>query len=285
MQQGECLMKFKHMFAELLSILLIFTSCSTEQGEANKETETINITTASTNAYIGINRAADTFTSANTKIYSPNIQELAHIYTVSILEKLEHSKGKFDFMPVSMNSDNMIELQSILILLDIDFDGIPELFAGCSSTIGAATYEVFKSDGSSMGEAFCCSGLDMRVNINGVIYVFSGRNPYPGWVKLVDGLPSIYLTDFINKDGKNDVDLTTAEGEKKILNDLSLDEVKEVYTEYLGVDYDELYNQNYSDDIKIDGYLRVPDPENYTEEDIYNCLVKLLAQYEELKVQ
>ena len=44
--------------------------------------------------------------------------------------------------------------------------------------------------------------------------------------------------------------------------------------------YDSLQPIDLENNRYISVYLRVPDPENYTEEDIYDCLLGLLQEYE-----
>lgn len=82
-------------------------------------------------------------------------------------------------------------LNTCLSFLDIDFDGIPELFAGCNGIIGSGTKDVFKPDGTKFASDFtCASALGCGCIVDNVIYMPTGRNIPSGWYKLVDGTPS-----------------------------------------------------------------------------------------------
>lgn len=269
------LKKKKHFVVFLIS-LFVFTSCGNKDinkatiSETVSESTVISVTTSITESEIVLEISTD-------------MDKTAHIYTKSLMKKLENDK---DFGAVGKEPDDIIGMRgfnSVLYLIDIDFDGTPELFAGRVGTIGWGLYEVFKEDGSSMGNVYCSSMPESGVKANGYIYVFSGRNPYPGWVKLVSGFPSIHIMGFADFEGSgNDVQILDGSSEK-ILEGLTFEEYKALYPEYLGVDYDVLTEHNETSDyIFAEGYLRVPDPENYTEEDIYNCLAELLSEYEKI---
>ena len=65
------------------------------------------------------------------------------------------------------------------------------------------------------------------------------------------------------------------------LLDTNSDGAPELFQEYLGISAKELENSG-SDSISyVRACLSVPDPENYTKEDIYNCISELLAEYAE----
>ena len=60
----------------------------------------------------------------------------------------------------------------------------------------------------------------------------------------------------------------------------SEEEYQKLIEDSFGISYDSLQPIDLEYNRYISGYLRVPDPENYTEEDIYNCLLTLLQEYE-----
>ena len=60
----------------------------------------------------------------------------------------------------------------------------------------------------------------------------------------------------------------------------SEEEYQKLIEDSFGISYESLQPIDLEDNRYISGYLRVPDPENYTEEDIYNCLLGLLQEYE-----
>lgn len=292
----DILMKHKCLFLKILILFSILTACTTNQGNVYNKTITDSKTkvenTSSedlTENFAEIISNKPEIKSQTTVIiskmpenHSQSVRELSKIYAASIMDKLAaDSEDKYGFTPMNMEDD--MSLNSVLCLIDIDFDGLPELFAGRVGTIGEGSFEVFKPDGSSIGTVTCASGLGYGVQADGYIYVFSGRNPYPGWVKLVSGFPSIHIMGFADLEGSgNDVQILDGSSEK-ILEGLTFEEYKALYPEYLGVDYDALTEHNETSDyIFAEGYLRVPDPENYTEEDIYNCLAELLSEYEKI---
>ena len=223
--------------------------------------------------------------SVSGKNYSKVIHDLARIYTDKIMEKLADGSAEDGFAPIASGTDTSVgtqALNSVLYLADTEFDGIPELFAGVSGTVGAGKYDFYSQDGTLFGTIICRAGLDCGKAVDGAVYIDSGRNSYPGWTKLTAGCPSIHITDFTDFDGAdNDVDIVMSDGTEKTLTGLTFDDVKALYPEYLGVDYDVLAEPPAGAEYNcLEGALAVPDPDNYTAEDIYNCIEKLLNEYD-----
>ena len=219
------------------------------------------------------------------KNYSKVIHDLARIYTDKIMEKLADGSAEDGFAPIASGTDTSVgtqALNSVLYLADTEFDGVPELFAGVSGTVGAGKYDFYSQDGTLFGTIICRAGLDCGKAVDGAVYIDSGRNSYPGWTKLTAGCPSIHITDFTDFDGAdNDVDIAMSDGTEKTLTGLTFDDVKALYPEYLGVDYDVLAEPPAGAEYNcLEGTLAVPDPDNYTEEDIYSCIEKLLNEYD-----
>lgn len=104
---------------------------------------------------------------------------------------------------------------------------------------------------------------------------------------MVEGTPAVYVSNWINEEeAVNTVDIFNADGTKETIENLSINDVKKVYSDYLGVDYDKLYdNMNDTAYQCTHGNLFVPDAENLTDEDIYNCVLSLLEKYDEESVQ
>ncbi|MBQ8780631.1 MAG: hypothetical protein IJZ72_03015 [Oscillospiraceae bacterium] len=217
----------------------------------------------------------------------PTAQEQAEVFAELVYQKLEDEKNsenptgffpvdsdreqpKTSFDPEGFNAD--------IFLLDVNSDGVPELFAGTHGTMGNGNYTVFSADGTVYGsDIFSWNFIDY-CQINETMYVKSGNNFYGGWVKLTEGLPSIYVHNYDLEGSSNEVDFRIGGEVKEKWTGLSFDEVKELYTEFLDVDYDKLKGQE--DICHVRGVLEVPDPENYTKEDIYSCLEALTAEYE-----
>lgn len=327
------LRKFK--FAGLLCSVIILTACSNEinYSATTKEVvgETTVISTPNFTVQYGTEVIANTAAvpeketvSLQEQKESINVDELAHSYAKSLIKKLENQGDKIEFRTVGMNSDDIIGMRgcmSSLYLIDIDFDGIPELFAGNFGNLGVGTYDIYKSDGTLIYTLFNIEAPGGGEVFNNTIY-YSTYNGFAGRVKVAQGLPSLQLkSKWPSEEDTADVEITTETGDVIIRQGINYDEFRALFTEYLGAEYDLLYGEcekngvnvsmpngiektvpnitaeqyksRYSDnDVKlhgntsfypsVSGYLRVPDPENYTEEDVYNCLVELLSEYEKI---
>lgn len=251
------------------------TSVTTEQLlEQTTETTTSSATETTT---------ATDITAEETEAISPEIDTLAQMYAQKLMERIVNDKETKDeysqFRPI--NGAEM-GLQSEMALIDVDFDGTPELFAGICGTIGAGFYDVYTPTGETLGtDLYCCSDLSSGHIVDGIMYMFSGRNPNPGWVKLVEGTPSVMVLDWLNtEEAVNPVEVSTTDGTVKHFEKQSMDDIKALYRKYLDVDYDALSFAGVEPKyLCVSGSLRVSDPQNYTEQDIYNCLIPMLNDY------
>lgn len=273
-------MKARQIFSGLLLVMLL-TACGKD---AAQEQTTVP---AQSSEEIAVTNT-ETDTAETTAAF--NTDELADIYAHVVMERIEFDRKTKDeyirFRP--LYDDDLMRNNSLMFLLDVDFDNTPELFIGTATTTGGGCYDIVKSDGIVLGkDVHCCSWLDDGCIIDGVMYMFNGRGSNPGWVKLVDGTPNIMVDNWINEEeAVNTVKVTNVDGTVKTYTDQSIDDIKALYTQFLNVDYDLLMSVSGTLEYTcLCGTLRVPDPENYTEEDIYNCLVELLAEYEELVVK
>lgn len=265
-----------------------------EETAAETTEETTTVTSSETSAEITEETTVETSAESTDEDIEESVEELpeneaiAEAFTKLLSQKLADTSDEYGFKALTDGETiGMEALDSVLELADIDLDGVPELFAGTCGTIGAGRFDVFKADGTILGKnVFCCSDVSMGSIVDGVVYINSGRNPYPGWVKMVEGTPAVYVSDWINEEeAVNTVDIFNADGTEKTIENLSIDDVKKVYSDYLGVDYDELYD-NMSDTAYqcTHGNLLVPDADNLTDEDIYNCVLSLLEKYDEESV-
>ena len=78
------------------------------------------------------------------KNYSKVIHDLARTYTDKIMEKLADGSAEDGFAPIASGTDTSVgtqALNSVLYLADTEFDGVPELFAGVSGTVGSGKYD------------------------------------------------------------------------------------------------------------------------------------------------
>lgn len=279
---------------------VISTEAETEETTAVANAETTAETTTETTVETTVETTSETtaetaeeMTEAEEAEESveelPENEAIAEAFANLLSQKLADTSDEYGFKALTDSETiGMEALDSVLELADIDLDGVPELFAGTCGTIGAGRFDVFKADGTILGKnVFCCSDVSMGSIVDGVVYINSGRNPYPGWVKMVEGTPAVYVSNWINEEeAVNAVDIFNADGTKETIENLSIDDVKKVYSDYLGVDYDKLYD-NMKDTAYqcTHGNLLVPDAENLTDEDIYNCVLSLLEKYDEESVQ
>lgn len=325
----------KFRFASLLCYVLILTACNNEitysttilgTGVESTIISTSNLTISSETESI-INTATvlqNETLFVQEREESINIDELAHSYAKSLIRKLENQGDKIEFQVVGMDSDDIIGMRgcmSAIYLIDIDFDGIPELFAGNFGNLGVGTYDIYKSDGTLIYTLFNIEAPNGGYVFNDAIY-YSTYNGFAGCVKVAEGLPALQLkSKWPSEEDIADVEIITETDDVIIQQGITYDEFKALFTKYLGADYDLLYGEDkkngvgvsmlngiektipnitveeyksrYSDNEarlyestayypSVNGYLRVPNPENYTEEDINNCLVELLTEYEEL---
>lgn len=205
-------------------------------------------------------------------------KELIDMYTNCLIKKLETEDL---FYPLGYDTFD-VGLSSIIAFCDIDFDGTPELLAGQHDTRGHSNYSIYSNNGVVTNSVSCgiCSTF---ISTKGSCYSnwtdLSDQCSY--WVKLSTETPEIKVN--VCSEEKNpsfDVTIISSNQEKNY-NDVVYDDVDSIFKQEFGVSYTELQN---STDCNVDcviGHLIVPDPENYTEEDIYNCLLALLQEYED----
>ncbi len=160
---------------------------------------------------------------------------IAKRFADMVCDELQNNKTSDDpttFAPISIDHEipesgfDPEAFTADMILLDINSDGIPELFTGGHGAIGTGRYTVYSADEGSYGNSTFSWSIEGFRIVDGDMYVSSGSNSYWGWVKLCsDDNPGLYVRDT----------------------------------------------------------LRVPDPDNYTAEDIYSCLAPLVERYEALE--
>lgn len=218
---------------------------------------------------------------------SVEVQKLAHTYASVILDKLARTTDEFGFTPISTDidaSEGMYGIFSILYVMDVDFDGVPELLAGTASTIGGAEYDVFSVDGRFWGNAQCASGVEYGFKLNNVFWQDTGLMATRGSVKFVEGIPAIYYDTVYDNESHTmtNVVVYTDTGEVLEKGSVGEEDFNNLYLEYLDVDRIALQEAEQVELPNVQGYLQVPDTENYTDEDVYNCILGLLEQYYEL---
>lgn len=229
---------------------------------------------------------------AEPDVYSDNVKTWAKTFAELVYEELENNKTAerpTTFRPVSCDREipgtgfELGTFESDIFFIDTDFDGVPELFTGGHGITGSGCYTVYTADGGSYGSGTFAHYFDAYCIADGCMFANSGSVTFGGWTKLCNNLPTLFCNGFLSDEKPNNMTLTYADGRNQDFNGLTYDEVMDLYREYLGVEYDKLKFTGEDADIPFvyaRGLLEVPDTENYTKEDICDCLAKLLAEYE-----
>ena len=171
-------------------------------------------------------------------------------------------------------------MEAELRLLDIDFDGVPELFTTSHGTMGTGGHSIYTADGQFYGYGLYTICFSDFMTDGKAVYAPSGSNSTFGYTKLAVGLPYVRTNGGGFFNGlETPVNICT-DGNKVETTISSEEEYQKLIEDSFGISYDSLQPIDLEYNRYISGYLRVPDPENYTEEDIYNCLLTLLQEYE-----
>lgn len=242
------------------------------------------------NSTESVNTAIVTETKDATIAKKNDMQKLGHTYARALMEKLARTTDVYGFTPISNEIDadaGMNGILSIVYLMDVDMDGIPEMLAGTASMLDGYELDVYSYDGAYWGNIKCTWDIyDNVVLIDDVMYSICVGNRWDSIVKFEVGVPSVitYMqsNDMLNITVKQNEDV-----EK--YNNFTKEQRKDIVNSVLCVDYDVLHNlwleknaNNTNSCFCVQGYLQVPNPEDYNEEDIYNCILELLTEYEEL---
>ena len=239
------------------------TTTITEATETEKVSEMTTTAPTETTIAITTKPTADT--------------ELIDLYTKFLTEKLE----KDDYFYALGKDTFDMGLCSIIAFCDINFDGTPELFAGQHDTRGHGNYSVYSKKGI-LADHVSCGICNMLISAEDSCYSRWGilAEQSSHWLKFSEGTPEISVNGvFEDENSKFNVTVNLNNKENSY-NDLTYTEVDNIFKREFGVTYTKLKNtpDNY---VKCSlGHLEVPDPENYTEEDIYDCLLGLLQEYE-----
>lgn len=201
--------------------------------------------------------------------------DLADLYTQIILKEVQNDITGFN---VCAKNDKC--WNSNIVFIDINRDDVPDLFVGTYGATGRGCYNVYMSDGTALGNISCTSLLETGTFVNDVLVLDIGQ---PGYVQISRNFPSVVISNWpvIEINGPNcDIKITDEYGNSEEIIGKTFDDFKKIAAEFFDVEYDEfLKKTNY---VCVNGSLIVPNPENYTKEDIYNCIMELLTKYEEL---
>lgn len=269
----------------------INTAVTTIAEDVNETITTILETAPVTNDTVSETTVDTTGTVASVTVenaYSADVQLWAHNFASAVYAELMNNKTAETptvLVPISTAHEVSVfdvdAMSADIFFLDTNFDGIPELFVGGHGTMGSGRYSVYSADGTTYGNDIFTWSVEDFCTDGSAIYAPTGSNSSPGFTKLVNSLPQIHANGFGFYDGgASDVEVIVADGTVVSVTVSSEEEFKSLFIQYLDVNYAELEPIDTNACVYMRGYLRVPDPDNYTEEDIYNCLAELLAEYE-----
>lgn len=258
------------------TLLLVFglTSC-----EAVANNDISGTTVFSENEFTDI--------SESTAAMSLPIEDIAHAFAEQVFAALQNNKTSDDSIPYApistaheIQSFDPEAMEAELRLLDIDFDGVPELFTTSHGTMGTGGHSIYTADGQFYGYGLYTICFSDFMTDGKAVYAPSGSNSTFGYTKLAVGLPYVRTNGGGFFNGlETPVNICT-DGNKVETTISSEEEYQKLIEDSFGISYDSLQPINLEYNRYISGYLRVSDPENYTEEDIYNCLLTLLQEYE-----
>lgn len=262
-------------------------SSTATQIETTTLETTVNVTTVNvqdeTDVHTGteIVVASDTVTSAvsaNSIEIDEETTQLLTTYTNVLMQLLSeqpeyYTVTAFDVPAMMWSTD--------VGFMDINADKNPELIVGCGHGInGIDTQSLYATDGTSIG--------DFPVNWDGAVYVddtwyaTAVATGYEIYTQLIDGLPYVYL-DWRDSNAETFGEVHVKEAGKEVteLGEKTYAEASKVVEDYLGVTKEALSEAQIKPTAVqyICDTLRVQDPENYTQEDIYNSLLELYVLY------
>lgn len=169
-------------------------------------------------------------------------------------------------------------------IADVNFDAVPELCIRRLTTPNEFSTvtdcaDVYALDGTLLGTSSIFELLQYGNDCYGCI----GGAGCEYIVKLTGNYPFVYASESYTDD--NDVWKTMlCTGANAVVTEcVETDDyttIEASCVEHLGVKPTTLYEQGTNIPV-IRGAIQVPDPTNYAEEDLYNCLLPLLQQYEE----
>lgn len=265
-----------------------FISGNMTDSTANITEVSYDVTTIKSTESVDTARIAET-TDAAIAIKN-DTQKWGHTYARVLMEKLSRTTDVYGFTPISNEIDaetGMNGMLSIVYLMDVDMNGIPEMLAGTASMLDGCELDVYSCDGTYWGNIKCTWDIyDNLVVTDGVMYSICVGNNWSSIVKFEIGVPSVIT--YIQSNDMLNITVKQNEDVEKYDN-FTKEQRKDIVNSVLCVDYDVLHNlwleknaNNTNSFLCVQGYLQVPDPEDYNEEDIYNCIIDLLTKYEKL---
>lgn len=265
---------------------VIIEDASTVAVTTKKETETENVTTELLDETAVNDTLDDTTkvessttvaTDSNSSItLNTEMTKVLTTYTEVLTKLLNDGTGMYTVTDMETPAALM---STDVGFIDINSDNVPELIVGCGHGInGIDEQQLYRTDGTCIGSyAVNYGGI---VAVNDTCYAIAQSNGYVLYTKLCDEMPCVYL-DWRTDDGYDAVHVKTADTEEQELGAMSFDEAAETVQKYLGVTEDELNTvQGTVKPQYVCDTLRVTDPQNYTDEDIYNSLLTLYTLYE-----
>lgn len=189
-------------------------------------------------------------------------------------ENMYNPEYAFTVTPVNIGEENeMLKMNADIAFIDIDFDGIPEMFLGCHGTSHSA-HIVYNLNGEKLGVVHSGYLSDIS-SFDGKLYFM---NNMFSWVKAENGMPAITVNYLAATDSYT---VNMYENSKCVntVEDVKEEEITQYYEKFMEVSLKDIQDNKTDSVVRVIDYLRVPDTENYTETDIEACIASLLQQY------
>ncbi|MCH5348999.1 MAG: hypothetical protein J1E40_06730 [Oscillospiraceae bacterium] len=265
---------------------------TSEETMTTTEEETSEETTAATETEAGSEDTEEETTSAGEGNIPAGDMTEAQIWASSyadfIYGKLVRGEGyEFNGIPQEMTllADEEVERAFMgytdIFFCDIDFDSVPELFVGSHGATGWMGAECYALDGTVIGSMTCSSGFELY-EIDGVAYTEgASANGTASYTRLTRGMPSVTTVYSWIDEIFTSVEVYNNDILEKQYENLDETETNNIIEEHLGVDIVNYFRSSGERKMLpyVRGSLHVPDVENYTVEDIYNCFEPYLILF------
>lgn len=301
-------MKINKMCFGLIFCIILFTACTrdnTSTLDGIKSTVVDNITTVNsidgliiTNENTNENGIGTTGSVIQNDNSEKNFDKKICADNISKLVYSKLKSGNWDVVPVDTDMAVLMDklymdFKADMIITESSKGGKPLLLIGSHGMTGSGIYDVCTIDGVYLGNVNASENCKNYIVTNDSVYVLSGSADWLRCTKLDIEFPTIYCDGcFISQTEPMDVVYEIGK-EQERFEQITYDTLNTLYLEKLGVQFEDLNEACFENTTNLTcaqakatwGVLNVPDPQNYTEEDIYNCILDLLTKYEELAAE
>ncbi len=297
-------MKINKMCLSLIFCIILCTACTRDNTsilDGIKSTASANTTTV--NSIDGLmitseNIKENEIGTTGSVVQNENSEKVFDKkLSAGDIAKLVYSKlknGNWNVVPIDTDMAVLMDklymdFKADMIITESFKGGKPLLLIGSHGITGSGIYNVCTIDGVDLGNVNASENCKNYIVTNDYVYVLSGSADWLRWTKLDIGFPTIYCDGcFISQTEPMNVVYEIGE-EQERFEQITYDELNTLYLEKLGVRFEDLNEACFENTTNLTcvqakatwGVLNVPDSQNYTEEDIYNCILELLTKYEE----